>query len=200
MCYTTRDMSWRRGVTSIACAVVWLVAVPSLGAVSFSLTAAQQEEAKRAGKRSVVADDWTGEWRVADGPGQYALVVTPFHRLALAARNAAFKNQDLAGREVESLLRDAEGQLTVWAVLRGPRADFARHFAPALVAGAQEIKPSFVQNERTALREEDGRYTARCLYVFPAQGLDARGQVTLMVRDVDDRPVARFTLNLSAMR
>jgi hypothetical protein len=193
-------MSWHRGVTVIVSAVVWFAAVPSLGAASFSLTATQQEDAKRAGKRSVVTEDWTGEWRVTGGPGQYAVVMTPFHRLAMAARNAAFKSQDLATKDVESVLRDTEGQLTVWATLRGPRADFARHFAPALTAGSEEIKPSFVQNERTALREEDGKYTARCLYVFPTERLDARGTVTLLVRDADERPVARFTLNLSTMR
>jgi hypothetical protein len=193
-------MKWRRGVTSVVCAVVWLAAVPSLGAASFSLTPAQQEEAKRAGRRSIVTDDWTGEWRVAAGPGQYVVVMTPFHRLAMVARHAAAKSQDLAARDVESVLRDTEGQLVLWATLRGSRADFARHFTPALTAGAEEIKPSFVQNEWTALREEDGKYTARCQYVFPAERLDGRGTVTLLVRDADERPVARVTLNLSTMR
>jgi hypothetical protein len=69
-----------------------------------------------------------------------------------------------------------------------------------LVAGRQEIKPEFVQNERTALREEDGRYTARCLYVFPADGLDPKARVALVVRDSDERPMAQFTVDLSAMR
>jgi hypothetical protein len=78
--------------------------------------------------------------------------------------------------------------------------DFARHYAPTLLARQQEIKASFAQNERTALRGDDGQYTARCLYVFPAAGVDPRSTVTLVVRDVEDQAVAKFTVDLSRMR
>jgi len=66
--------------------------------------------------------------------------------------------------------------------------------------GEQAIKPSFTQNERTALREEDGIYTARCMYVFPTAALDAKGRVTLVVKDAESVQVARFNVDLSAMR
>ena len=79
-------------------------------------------------------------------------------------------------------------------------ADFARFYVPALLRGQQSIKANFTQNERTALREEDGSYTARCMYVFPAEGLDPKGTVTLVVKGSDDKPVARFTVDLSVMR
>ena len=181
-------------------AVAWLAAAASPEAASFSLTPDERAEAVSVGKRSIVTEDWTGEWRVPAGPGQFAVVMTPFHRLALAARNAAFKQEDLKPKDVESVVKGEEGRLTLWAVMRGPNADFARFFQPALLVGTREVKASFVQNERTALREEDGRYTARCLYVFPAEALDPRGSVTLLVRDLEAKPVARFTVNLAAMR
>jgi hypothetical protein len=101
---------------------------------------------------------------------------------------------------VEAALKDQEGKLVLWATLRGPRVDFARHYAPTLVARQQEIKASFTQNERTALRGDDGQYTARCLYVFPAEGVDPKSTVTLVVRDVEERPVAKFTVDLASMR
>ena len=69
-----------------------------------------------------------------------------------------------------------------------------------LVSGQQEIKASFRQNERTARREENGSYTARCLYVFPAERLRPNDTWVLIVRDSDDKPVAKFTVDLSAMR
>jgi hypothetical protein len=126
--------------------------------------------------------------------------MTPFHRLALAARNSAFQDKELKPREVESVLKEQQGKVVLWASLRGARVDFARFFTPALMARQQVIKASFSQNERTALRGDDGAFTARCLYVFPAEGLDPRTTVTLLVRDGDDKVVARFTVDLSAMR
>jgi hypothetical protein len=172
-----------------------------LDAASFALAPSEREEAIRMGRRSVVSADFGAEWRVGgDGPGQSLVVMTPFHRLALAARNSAFKNEELRPRDVESLLRDQEGKLVLWATVRGGKPDFARFYTPLLYRGQQEIKPSFAQNERTALREEDGSYTARCMYVFPADELDAKGRVTLVVRDQEDKQVARFTVDLSAMR
>jgi len=88
----------------------------------------------------------------------------------------------------------------LWATVRGAKADFARFYVPVLQRGEQAIKPSFTQNERTALREEDGTYTARCMYVFPTAELDAKGRVTLVVKDSESVQVARFNVDLSAMR
>jgi len=78
--------------------------------------------------------------------------------------------------------------------------DFARFYTPALLERQREIKASFTQNERTALRGEDGQYTAHCLYVFPVEGVDPRGTVTLLVRDNEEKVVAKFTVDLSTMR
>ena len=88
----------------------------------------------------------------------------------------------------------------VWATVRGAKPDFARFYVPLLYRGEQEIKPSFAQNERTALREEDGTYTARCMYVFPAAGLDAKGRLTVVMKNSEGGQVARFNVDLSAMR
>jgi hypothetical protein len=159
-----------------------------------------RDEAVRVGRRSVTTEDWGGEWRVDGGAGQFVTVMTPFHRLALAARNSAFQDKELKPRDVESVLKDQQGKVVLWATLRGATVGFARFYTPALVARQQEIKASFTQNERTALRDEDGQYTARCLYVFPAAGLDPRGTVMLLVRDGDEKVVATFTVDLSTMR
>jgi hypothetical protein len=135
-----------------------------------------------------------------EAPGQSLVVMTPFHRLALAARNAAFKGEELRARDVDSIMRDQEGKLVLWATMRGAAPDFARFYTPLLVRGPQEIKPSFAQNERTALREEDGSYTARCMYVFPAAEIDPQAKVVLLVKDQEAKPVARFTVDLAAMK
>jgi hypothetical protein len=127
-------------------------------------------------------------------------VLTPFHRLVLAARHAAFRNEPLKPDEPDRLLSEQRDRLVFWASLHGPREDFARFYTPRLRVGDREIEPAFVQNERTAVREADGRYLARCVYAFPTRNLAETSRVTLVVRDVDGRDVGRFTLDLSTMR
>jgi hypothetical protein len=185
----------------VATAALSLSGAAPLRAASFTLTPIERAEAVRAGKRSIVSDELGAEWKVSgERAGQTLIVMTPFHRLALAARNAAFKSQELPPKEIDDLLRDHEGRLTLWAALEGGKADFARFYTPVLVSGRQEIKPSFRQNERTGRREDNGSYTARCVYVFPTAELKPNDTLVLIVRDSDDRQVAKFTLDLSAMR
>jgi hypothetical protein len=170
------------------------------GAAAFSLTAADQRAAIRAGERSVTTEAFDEEWRVTNGGGESASVLTPFHRLAVAARHAAFKNDPLKPSEVQRVLKENAGRLIVWVSLRGRAEDFARFYVPRLVAGEREIKPSFVQNERTAVRQDDGAYLARCVYGFPLQDLTGTARVALVVADSDGRDVSRFTIDLGRMR
>ena len=191
----------RRGpLVSIVCLSCLLGGAP-LSAASFSLAPRETQEAIRFGQRGVASDDFGSEWRTANSSGETLTVVTPFFRLAQAARNAAFKSETMSPRDVDALLKEHQGKLLFWAHLRGGRVDFARWYQPVLlVPGKGEIKPSFVQNERTALRQEDGRFLSRSLYAFPTNDLAPKGRVTLVVRDHDEREVAKFSVDLSAMR
>lgn len=181
--------------------LVWLLGSAPLSAASFSLTPKETSEAIRVGQQSVVSVEFGEEWQLVNPNGESLTVMTPFHRLALAARNAAFKNGVLKPRDVEAVLREHRGRLLFLATLQGSRADFARWYQPVLLLpDREEIKPSFVQNERTALRLENGRYLARCFYSFPTEGLRPTGRVTLLIRDPDSKHVARFTVDLSTMR
>jgi hypothetical protein len=185
----------------IATAELTLCVTAPLRAASFSLTPAERAAAIRAGKRSIISEEFGAEWKVGgEHPGQALMVMTPFHRLALAARNSAFKSLELPPKEIDELLRDQEGRLTIWASLEGSASDFARFYTPVLVSGKQEIKPSFRQNERTARREDNGSYIARCVYAFPTAELRPNDTLMLIVKDSDDKPVAKFTLDLSTMR
>jgi len=172
-----------------------------LAAASFALTPGERGEAIQVGRKSVISDEFGAEWRVkGSAPGQSITVVTPFHRLALAARNSAFRNEEMRPRDVDAALKEQGGGLALWVTLKGPSAEFARFYVPALTSGDRPVKPAFVQNERTARREEDGSFTAQCLYVFPTEGLKATDKVTLVVKDVEDKPIAKFTFDLSTMR
>jgi len=42
-----------------------------------------------------------------------------------------------------------------------------------------------VQNERTAIRQENGRYLARCVYWFPTKDLTGTARPVLVVRDAE---------------
>jgi hypothetical protein len=169
-------------------------------AASFTLTDADKRAAIRTGERGVTTEAFDLEWRVSNGGGETATVVTPFHRLAVAARHATFKSDPLKPTEVDRVLKEDAGRLVLWVSLRGRREDFARFYVPRLLAGEREIKASFVQNERTAIRQEDGAYVARCVYGFPTQDLTGRQKVALVVADADGRDVSRFAIDLASMR
>jgi hypothetical protein len=177
----------------------FLAWAPALAA-SFVLSPAERETALLVGERSVTNDAFDAEWRLENGAGDSVTVVTPFHRLVLAGRHAAFKKEPLKPDEPARLLREQQDRFVVWAQLHGPREDFARYLAPRLMLGAREIEPTFVQNERTAARLEDGAYQARCVYGFPTRDVTGRSRVLLIIRDVDGRDVSRFSIDLSTMR
>jgi hypothetical protein len=178
-----------------------LLVGPSVAeAASFTLEPQQRTDALRVGAQSITRDSFDTEWRVANPAGDSLTVITPFHRLVLAARNAAFKNERMKDSEPDKLLREQQDRLVVWANLRGPREDFARFYAPRILLGDREIEAAFVQNERTAVRTESGSYLARCVYGFPVKEIAPKSRLILVVRDPDGRDVSRFTIDLASMR
>jgi hypothetical protein len=180
--------------------ILWPTIGQPAAAASFTLGERERQDAIAAGPRSVVREDFGGEWQARNAAGETLSVMTPFHRLALAARNAAFKGEPLKPKEIDTAVKETSGKLMVWVTLKGGTPDFARFYAPVVLEGKTQIKPSFDQNERTALPAEDGGYAARCLYVFPAAALGGKSRFTLVVRNPDDKEVSTFTVDLSAMR
>jgi hypothetical protein len=186
-------------IRALVLIVAVAIALGEAAAASFTLSEAERGAAMQLGERSITSEDFDREWRVGSDGGE-VVVLTPFHRLAVAARHAAFKKEPLEPSEVERVIKKDAGRLLVWVSLRGRREDFARYYAPRLVQGTREIRPAFVQNERTALPQDDGAYLARCVYGFPVRDLDARAPVALIVADAEGRDVSRFTIDLARMR
>lgn len=187
------------GVAVLTALVVFGIS-SGAGAVSLTLTEAQTQAALRVGARSVTADSFGSEWHVEDGSGDSLDVVTPFHRVALAARHAAFKNEEVKPGDIDRLLREQRDRLVVWATLRGSRRDFARHLKPELAVDSRVVTPSFVQNEHTPAPREDGGFVARCVWTFPTKELTATSRASLIVRDADGRETHAFTIDLATMR
>lgn len=184
-----------------AISLLALVLWPALAfAASLTLTEGQRQEAIRAGERSVAAETFDAEWSVRGASGESAVVMTPFHRLAIAARHAAFSGKSLKPGDPDRLLAESRDRLVFWVSLRGPSATFARYYVPRLMVGDREIKATFVQNERTAIRQDDGAYLARCVYGFPTRDVRGRERVALLVSDTEGRDVSRFTIDLAGMR
>jgi hypothetical protein len=180
-----------------------LVAVLAAGtaeAVSFTLDARRLQEATAFGERTVAQDDFGDEWRVRNPAGEQALVMTPFHRVALAARQAAFRKSTLKPREAERIAKQYDDRLVLWVDVKGARADFARFYSARLLAGDRQVEAAFVQNERTPVRGDDGKFLARCVYAFPIKALTPTGKVVLVVRDADSRQVTSFNIDLASMR
>lgn len=189
-------LGWVLGLAALA---LLPPAGPAAGA-SFLLTDEQRRAAVLFGQQSVTRETLDAEWQVENAAGETVTVITPFHRLALAARHAAFRGEPLRPEDEQRALREVAGRLVLWVSLYGPREDFARYLVPRLLVADREVAPTLAQNERTALRQEDGRFLARCTYWFPTQGLSGQAPVVLVVRDSDGRPVSRFTIDLGRMR
>jgi hypothetical protein len=179
----------------------WLLATPPAGAALLTLTDAQQAEALRVGQRSVTVESgFEAEWRVDNPTGESLTVMTPFYRLALAARNAAFKNEPVKPQDQSKMLQALRDRLMFWVQLHGAREDFARYYVPRLVVGDLEVEPVFVQNERTGLRQANGSFLARSVYAFPTRDLTGTSKVVLLVRDPEGHVMSRFTVDLAKMR
>jgi hypothetical protein len=187
-------------LTAVAAASLLSAGAFPSAAASFTLGETETREALQAGARSVTAEAFGAEWLVSDARGDTVLVVTPFHRLALAARHAAFADGEVGPSEVARLVRTHRDRLVLWATLRGERENFARHLRPELTVGDRVVKPAFVQNEHTAAPTEDGRYVARCVWTFPTKELTGSSRLSLRVRDADGREAHAFTIDLSRMR
>ena len=160
----------------------------------------ERQEALQLGQRSVTSESFGEEWRVVGTSGESVTIMTPFHRLALAARHAAFKNEPLKPHDQDRMLQDLKDRLVFWVHLHGSREDFARHLTPRLLAGERSIEPTLVQNERTAARQHDGSYLARCVYSFPTKDVNGAARLSLVVREPDGQQVARFPIDLGRMR
>jgi hypothetical protein len=181
-------------------ALAVLAQVSAAHAVSFALDERQAQEAIEFGERSVNRDGLGDEWRVRNAAGDAVVVMTPFHRLAMAARHAAFRKDPLKPRERDRVLKEQQDRLVFWVELTGAREDFARFYAPRLIAGARNVEATFTQNERTPARRPDGRFLARCVYGFPTKVLSGTSKVVLVVRDGDGRDISSFSIDLASMR
>ena len=176
------------------------LAVPAHGA-SFVLAGPERQAALLLGQRSVTQESFGSEWRIVNGSGESVDVITPFHRIALAARHAAFKNEPLKPQDQDRMLQDLKDRLMFAVQLVGSSPDFARHYKPRLLlATGAEVQPVIAQHDHTALRRPDGRYLANGTYWFPTKDLSNTSRVTLVVRDPDGEAVARFVVDLARMR
>src|SRR5262249_4157193 len=123
-----------------------------------------------------------------------------FRGWAGGAGTGASKSEPLKPQDQEKMLTELKDRLMFWVYLQGPSEQFARHFSPRLLVDDREIEPALVQNERTAVRQDNGRYLARCVYWFPTKDLTGTSRPVLVVRDSEGQAVTRFAIDLARMR
>ena len=186
----------------LAAALTWLLGAPGpAAAIVPALAPTDVEEALETGRQAMVQEDFGDEWRIALPDGGEIVLSTPFSRLAQAARQAALKGEPLNDKQRQEQIDRGKGKIQLLVTMYGRTVDFARWYQPVLLVAGKEVKPSFTQNERTALKLDDGRYAARNVYVFPLEGVPAKGMVTLVVRHaVEQKEVMRAAVDLSKMR
>jgi hypothetical protein len=189
---------------ALALALLWLHGAPaSAPALMGDLNGSKIKEAIDAGIASITQEDFAEEWQLRLPGGEEIVVSTPFSRLAIASRQAAMKSESMTEKQQKDQIDRGKGRIQLLVTMRGgPSRSFARFYQPILLVNGSEIKATFVQNERTPIREEDGRLAARNVYVFPLEGLPATGVVTLVVRDAppEQKEVLRAKLDLGKFR
>jgi hypothetical protein len=188
---------------ALVLALAVLAGVPRSGAAFVGdLTPAGMGEAIDAGTASITQEDFAEEWQLRLPGGEEVAISTPFSRLALAARQAAMKGEALTDKQRQEQIDRGKGRVQLVVTMYGRARDFARWYQPTLLTDGREIKATFVQNERTPLRLEDGRYAARNVYVFPLEDLATNGPVTLVVRGAppDHKEVLRSALDFGKFR
>lgn len=169
-------------------------------AAALVLTDALKRQALEYGRQTATRENFDAEWRFQNAAGDTVVVLTPFHRLAIAARHATFRDEPLRPNEPDRILREQRERLVFTLELRGQQEAFTRFLVPELEIGDRTLKAAFVQNDRTPARLGDGVYLARCTYAFPLRELTGTSRVALVVRDADGRPASRFTIDLGQMR
>jgi hypothetical protein len=183
--------------TILACAAP--ASVKAVAGATFVLADTQKRQALEYGRQSAHRENFDAEWRVTHGD-ETVVILTPFHRLAIASRHATFRDEPLRPSEPDRVLREQKDRVVFAVELRGRQEDFSRLYVPELQVGGRTVKAAFVQNERTAARLDDGGYLARCTYAFSVKELTGTSRVALVVRDADGRETRRFTIDLGAMR
>jgi hypothetical protein len=197
-------------VTAVAARAVAgtaMVATLALGgardatAILAPLTLQDAQAAVDLGTQTMTQEDFGEEWHVTLPDGEELVVTTPFSRVAWAARQAALKGEPLTDKQRDEQIDRGKGRIQFLVTVYGTQIDFARWYQATLRVGDKEIKASFNQNERTALRLPDGRFAARNVYVFPLEGVPPRGTVTLVVRRVpEQKEILRAAVDLAKMR
>src|SRR5262245_20722139 len=136
-------VSWKLPLLAFG---AYALATGSADAVFLTLTPKERDAAIEMGRQSIISDRFGAEWTVSgEGSGEGLVVMTPFHRLALAARNSAFKSEELKPKDIDSLMREQEGRLTLWATLRGNKANFDGFYTPLLANGHRRSRPASPQ-------------------------------------------------------
>lgn len=190
-----------RGSLLAALVAAGVAVAPDARAILPTLSAEDVRRALDEGAKGIAKEDFGEEWQVRLPRGEEILVTTPYARLAYAARRAAFKDEPVPDKQVQEQIERGREKLQLQVTMYGRQADFARWYQAVLRVGEREVKATFTQNERTALRTEDGRFAARNIYVFPLEGLPPQGTVTLVVQhSIERREILRAPLDLSKMR
>jgi hypothetical protein len=169
-------------------------------AASLVLDEAGKQAALTYGRTSADRETFDAEWRVRNAAGDVVSVLTPFHRVAIAARHATFRNETVRPGDPDRLLRQQKDRLVLQAEVRVADDAYARQLVPELSLGERNVKAAFVQNDRAPLRLDDGGYLARCTWAFPLKELTGSSRLTLVLRDRNARDVGRFTIDLAKMR
>ena len=205
-CRATRHLPRIRGPAGglgVVLALGLLGAPGRAPALVGDLTADGIRQAIDAGVASITQDEFAEEWQLRLPGGEDVVVSTPFSRLALAARQAAMKSESLTEKQQRDQVDRGKGRIQLLVTMHGgPSQSFARFYQPVLLVSGREVKPTFVQNERTPLPQENGRLAARNVYVFSLEGLPTNGVVTLVVRGAppEQKEVLRARLDLGKFR
>jgi len=128
-----------------------------------------------------------------------AFLYTEFSALALEARRYLAIGQAMKPVDIERVMADARGTLSVLVNVLGPKRDFLRHYRVALVQGDRRVAPlqsDIYRGSRASEASEAHRVPA--IYKVRSTGIDPNAPVTLVLQG-DEREI-RFPFDLPGLR
>lgn len=197
-----------KGIMAISAAALLIIGIHSGTSYGMlqGLDDDQTKEAVLYGKRSVKTDtlDFIREWSiVSEKPSAMAFLISEFLALASASRDAALRSLELNKFDIEDTLAKSSGKLVFRVSVFGPVQDFSQNYTAVVKAGSKEIPTSYWINgdgEPWGDGKNQPAFVSDNDYYFPAEGIDPKGKITLVVLDGSAKPVVSFNFDLSKLR
>ena len=178
----------------------------SASAMYNKLTEEQKLEAILFGSNNSQAEftEFFGDWAVVlENDQGVAIIISEFLALANAAKDSVFRGLQLTPFDIEDAIATSAEKLVFRVTTFGPTMNYAKDYSAIVKAGGVEIPMTYWDNsegEAFGDGKTRPRFLADSQFLFPSEGVDVNGKITLVIQDKDGKIVSQFPFDLSQFR